>query len=311
MKLLKSLTVSVVALLFATTVQAKEVTLLMDWFPQGNQSVFWQAMLDNDNHDLKINIKAGGPGVKTANLVASGQVEFGLNGSDSVMMANSKGAGLVAVFANLDHVPYTLVFHPNQGIKTVQDLDGRRFAVVLGITYWKWIKKEYGVSADEFPLKGDLALFGKSPEMFQQGYSIFLPARLDDKGIANEQIKVADLGYKPYSTLFTTQKMIDENPELVQEVVDRLRAAFVKSLNDPKPTMDLILGKSKKVTPAVHMNAIELMKAEFLPKDYSKLGCMKSDRWAELAEQLKEVDVVPADFDSTSSFNLSFMGNCE
>ena len=63
MKLLKSLAVSVVALLFATTVQAKEVTLLMDWFPQGNQSVFWQAMLDNDEHDLKIIVKPGGPGV--------------------------------------------------------------------------------------------------------------------------------------------------------------------------------------------------------------------------------------------------------
>ena len=34
MKLLKSLAVSVVALLFATTVQAKEVTLPMDWFPR-------------------------------------------------------------------------------------------------------------------------------------------------------------------------------------------------------------------------------------------------------------------------------------
>jgi len=59
------------------------------------------------------------------------------------------------------------------------------------------------------------------------------------------------------------------------------------------------------------MNAIGLMKDEFLPKDYSKLGCMKTARWEELAGQLKEVDVVPADFDSTSSFNLSFMGNCE
>ena len=47
MKLFKSLAVSAVALLFAATAQAKEVTLLMDWFPQGNQSVFWQAMLDN------------------------------------------------------------------------------------------------------------------------------------------------------------------------------------------------------------------------------------------------------------------------
>ena len=60
MKLLKSLAVSVVALLFATTVHAKEVTLLMDWFPQGNQSVFWQAMLVNDEHDLKIIVKPGG-----------------------------------------------------------------------------------------------------------------------------------------------------------------------------------------------------------------------------------------------------------
>jgi NitT/TauT family transport system substrate-binding protein len=308
---MKNFLLVIVAMVFATTASAKEVTLLMDWFPQGNQSVFWQAMLDNDNHDLKINIKAGGPGIKTAQVVAAGQVEFGLNGSDSVMMANSKGAGLVAIFANLDHVPYTLVFHPNQGINTVKDLDGRRFAVVPGITYWKWIMKEYGVTANEFPLKGDLGLFAKSPEMFQQGYSIFLPARMDAKGIPNEQIKVSDLGYKPYSTLFTTQKIIDENPELVQKVVTRLRAAFAKSLSDPKPTMDLILSKSKKTTPAIHMNAINLMKDEFLPTDYSKLGCMNPARWNELAEQLKEVDVVPNNFDPSSSYNLSFMGNCE
>ena len=73
---MKRFLLAMVAMVFATSASAKEVTLLMDWFPQGNQSVFWQAMLDNDNHDLKINIKAGGPGVKTANLVAAGQVEF-------------------------------------------------------------------------------------------------------------------------------------------------------------------------------------------------------------------------------------------
>ena len=181
----------------------------------------------------------------------------------------------------------------------------------MGVTYWKWVKAEYGVTAQEFPLKGDLGLFAREKEMFQQGYSLFLPARLAAKGVPTDQIKLVDLGYRPYSTLFTTQKMIDENPELVQEVVDRLRAAFVKSLNNPDPTADLILSKSKKVTRDIHMNAIELMKAEFLPKDYSKLGCMKSERWDELAGQLKQVDMVPADFDPSTSYNLSFMGNCE
>ena len=311
MKLLKSLAVSLVALLFATTVQAKEVTLLMDWFPQGNQSVFWQAMLDNDNHDLKINVKPGGPGINTTAMTAAGSVEFGLQASDSVMSANAKGAGLVAIFANLDHVPYTLVFHPNRGINSVKDLDGRRFAVKMGVTYWKWVKAEYGISADEFPLKGDLGLFAKEKDMFQQGYSLFLPARLAAKGVPTEQITLESLGYRPYSVLFTTQKMIDENPELVQEVVTRLRAAFAKSLNNPDPTADLILSKSKKVTRDIHMGAIELMKADFLPSDYSKLGCMTSARWDELAGQLKQVDMVPADFDATSSYNLSFLGNCE
>ena len=91
MKLFKYMAVGLAAMLMATTVQAKEVTLLMDWFPQGNQSVFWQAQFDNQYHnDLEIIIKSGGPKVNTTTAVASGQVEFGLQASDSVMLANSK-----------------------------------------------------------------------------------------------------------------------------------------------------------------------------------------------------------------------------
>ena len=71
---MRNIFLGLVALLFVNSVQAKEVTLLMDWFPQGNQSVYWQAMLDNDDHDLKINIKPGGPKVRTTTAVASGQV---------------------------------------------------------------------------------------------------------------------------------------------------------------------------------------------------------------------------------------------
>ena len=99
-------------ILLAGASYAKEVTLLMDWFPQGNQSGYWQAQFDNEYHDdVKITIKAGGPKVRTTTAVASGQVEFGLNGSDSVMMANAKGAGLKAIFVSLNHVPYTCLLY--------------------------------------------------------------------------------------------------------------------------------------------------------------------------------------------------------
>ena len=310
---MKKILINLIVLTFAFPIFAKDkVTLLMDWFPQGNQSGFWQAQLDNQYHDdLEITVKPGGPKVRTTTAVASGQVEFGLNGSDSVMMANSKGAKLRAIFVSLGHVPYNLVYHPNTGVKTIQDLNGRRFAVVMGITYWKWVKHKYGLDkVQEFPLTGDLGLFAKTPNMFQQGYSIFLPARMDAKGIPNAQFKVADLGYRPYSVLFTSEKLIKGNPTLVQAVVDRLSMSFHKSLVDPKPTRDLILSKSKKTTVAIHNNALRLMKRDFLPKDWSKIGCQDPNRWVELANQMKEVDVLPADFDPHQSYDTSFKRGC-
>ena len=298
--------------MFGITNAKQKVTLLMDWFPQGNQSGFWQAQFDNQYHnDLEIIVKPGGPKVNTTTAVASGQVEFGLQASDSVMLANSKGAGLKGIFVSLNHVPYTLVFHPNTGVKSVKDLDGRPFAVKMGVTYWKWVKHTYKLDqVKEFPLTGDLGLFARTKNQFQQGYSLFLPARLDAKGVPNEQITVESLGYRPYSVLFTSDKLIKENPELVQAVVDRLSISFHKSLIDPKPTRDFILSKSKKVNAEIHNNALELMKKDFLPKDWSKIGCQDPNRWVELANQMKEVDVLPADFDPHQSYDTSFKRGC-
>ena len=298
--------------MFGITNAKQKVTLLMDWFPQGNQSGFWQAQFDNQYHnDLEIIVKPGGPKVNTTTAVASGQVEFGLQASDSVMLANSKGAGLKGIFVSLNHVPYTLVFHPNTGVKSVKDLDGRPFAVKMGVTYWKWVKHTYKLDqVKEFPLTGDLGLFARTKNQFQQGYSLFLPARLDAKGVPNEQITVESLGYRPYSVLFTSDKLIKENPELVQAVVDRLSISFHKSLIDPKPTRDFILSKSKKVNAEIHNNALELMKADFLPKDWSKIGCQDPQRWVEVANQMKEVNVLPANFDPHSSYDTSFKKGC-
>ena len=309
---MKKILIGIVALLFATTSFGKQVTLLMDWFPQGNQSGYWQAEFDNRYHtDVTIKVKAGGPKVNTTQMVASGQVEFGLQASDSVMMANAKGAGLKGIFVSLNHVPYTLVYHPNTGVKSVTDLNGRPFAVKMGVTYWKWVKQKYQLNdVKEFPLTGDLGLFARTPQQFQQGYSLFLPARLAAKGVATEQITIESLGYRPYSVLFTTDKMIKENPELVQAVVDRLSISFPKSLIDPKPTRDFILSKSKKVNAEIHNNALELMKRDFLPKDWSKIGCQDPNRWVELANQMKEVDVLPADFNPHDSYDTSFKKGC-
>ena len=71
---MKKIIALITALGLATTVFAtREVTLLMDWFPQGNQSGYFQAQFDNQYHDdVKIIIKSGGPSINTTAQVAAG-----------------------------------------------------------------------------------------------------------------------------------------------------------------------------------------------------------------------------------------------
>jgi len=297
---------------FVNTYAKEKVTILMNWFPQGNQSGFWQAQLDNPEYDdLEITIKSGGPRIRVITQVASGQVDFGFDDADDLMTARSKGAPVVAIFVTLDHAPYTIVYHPDQSINTIQDLNGRTGATVLGMTWWEWTKHTFGLdNVKEIPLSGDLGLFARTPEMFQTGYSIFLPMRFDAKGVTTKQFKIADYGYKPYSIVLTTEKMIRENPELVQKVVDRLRAGHIKAFANPAPTRDLILGKSKMTTPAIHNNAVRLMREDFFPKDHNKIGCQDPARWVELADQMKTIDALPADFDPHQSYDLSFQRGC-
>ena len=152
---MKKILISLVAFVFATSAFAKEVTLLMDWFPQGNQSGYWQAEFDNRYHtDVTIKVKAGGPKVNTTTAVASGQVEFGLQASDSVMLANAKGAGLKGIFVSLDHVPlYTCLSSKHrsqfcQGFrwKTICGQDGCHILEV-GKTYL-WFEQRQRISID-------------------------------------------------------------------------------------------------------------------------------------------------------------------
>ena len=116
----------------------------------------------------------------------------------------------------------------------------------MGVTYWKWVKKEYGVSADEFPLKGDLGLFApREKKCLNKDIRIFLTLDSVSKGVPNSTDYPESLGYRSYSVLFTTQKMIDENPELVQQVVDRLRV-LLQSHPTSDPTRILFLVNPRK-----------------------------------------------------------------
>jgi NitT/TauT family transport system substrate-binding protein len=286
-----------------------DVRILMDWFPQANQAGFWQTQQDDFGKPYKITVLPGGPKIQTIPQVSAGQAEFGVGNADDILLARLHGAPVRAVMAFLDYVPYDLTYHPDPKIKKIGDLKGKTFAVNLGFGYWEWIKKRYGLTgAHEIPVTGDLTLFKLDPEMVQQGYSIFLPYRMDAAGIPNAQFKVADLGYRPYDTLFTTDEMVQQHPEEVRAVVAAVRKGWAAFVADPSKVRAYILSMNTQIPPEVHDKAVgEIIKTLLPRKQY---GCMSDARWSELTKQLQDVNLLPPTFDPKPAYTTTMVAGC-
>lgn len=291
----------------------KPVRILSNWFAQPDQAGYWQAQQDKLGKEagIEISVLQGGPKIQTIPQVASGQAEFGIGNADDVLLARLRGAPVRAVFAHLDHVPYTLVYHADPAVKSVADLQGRTFAVNLGNAYWEWTKKQYKLAGTrEIPVSGDLSLFRNDPKMVQQGYSLFLPARMAAAGVQVQQITLASLGYRPYDVLFTTDDMIRKNPALVKATIAAVQKGWADYVRNPQALKPLITGMNKQMTPEIYDAANKEMIETLISHDLGRIGCMTDARWSELAGQLRSVNFLPAGFDAKQGYDRTLVPGC-
>lgn len=291
----------------------KPVRILSNWFAQPDQAGYWQAQQDKLGKEagIEISVLQGGPKIQTIPQVASGQAEFGIGNADDVLLARLRGAPVRAVFAHLDYVPYTLVYHADPAVKSITDLQGRTFAVNLGNAYWEWTKKQYKLAGTrEIPVSGDLSLFRNDPKMVQQGYSLFLPARMAAAGVQVQQITLASLGYRPYDVLFTTDDMIRKNPALVKATIAAVQKGWANYVRNPQGLKPLITGMNKQMTPEIYDAANKEMIETLISHDLGRIGCMSDARWNELAGQLRSVNFLPANFDVKQGYDRTLVPGC-
>jgi NitT/TauT family transport system substrate-binding protein len=293
--------------------ELKQVRILTNWFAQPDQAGYWQAQQDNLGKEagIKIAVLQGGPKIQTIPQVASGQAEFGIGNADDVLVARMRGAPIRAVFAHLDFVPYSFVYHSDPSVKSINDLQGRTFAVAIGSAYWEWLKKQYKLSGiREIPVSGDLSLFRNDPRMVQQGYSLYLPARMKAAGIEVQQISVPALGYRPYSVLFTTDEMIQKNPALVKATLAAVQKGWSNYVRNPAGLKTYLTGMNKQISSDVYDAANKEMLETLISHDLGKIGCMSDARWKENANQLRSVNFLPPGFDERQAYDRTLVPGC-
>jgi NitT/TauT family transport system substrate-binding protein len=131
---------------------------------------------------------------------------------------------------------------------------------------------------------------------------------MDALNVPNAQFKVADLGYRPYATLFTTDQMLQQHPDEVRAVIAAVMQGWHNFVADPSKVRPLILSLNSLVPGDVHDKAVAEMNRTLLPRRH--YGCMTDARWEELTKQLQDVSLLPAAFDPKQAYVSSFVPGC-
>ncbi|MFM1655412.1 ABC transporter substrate-binding protein [Brevibacillus sp. B_LB10_24] len=289
------------------------VTQVTNWFAQPEHGGQYAAQMKDFYKEagMDMTILPGGPKVSATQIVASGKAQFGMSQSDELLMARKEGLPLVAIAGIFQVSPQGFVYHKGQPIKTFSDFNGRQVWVTPGAGNWEYIKKEFKLdSVKEMAHNGSMTNFVADPTSVTQCYVTNEPFALEQQGVEVETMLVADSGYSPYvNVLFTTEKLIKENPELVKAYVE----ASIKGWNYYKDHSGEVNQFLQKSNPDLQLDAMDFtaktQKDFVYGGDAEKhgVGYMDKGRWEQLMKILVNLKLLDKELDVNEAFTNEFL----
>lgn len=295
----RSILPTLVLLLLASAAQAEntKVKLALNWKAEPEFAGFYAAQVNKifEKNKIEAEILQGGAGTPTVQMVASGQVEFGIVSGDEITLARANGADVVALFSVFQTAPYALMVREDSGIKDMKALfeSNLSVAVVKGLPYIVYLEKKYGPGkAKLVPYAGGITNFLADKNYAQQCFISSEPLLAAKNGVKTKTFMIADSGFNPYTVVLATNgSLIRKNPALIKAMVDSAREGWTSYIKDPTSTHELIA----KLNPAMTvegMKEMQKVEAKLIETGDAKkhgLGIMTETRWAELNKQLYDL----------------------
>jgi NitT/TauT family transport system substrate-binding protein len=289
--------------------KAQTASILQNWFAQAEQGGYWDAMSKQyaKAKGVTITVQQGGPGIQTIPQVAAGKATFGVGNADEILVARKNGLPVVAVAAGFDTNLQCMMFHKDAGISSFTDLNGHQVAAVPS-PYFDYLKSHFKLSnIKQVNYTGSMATFKLNNDLVQQCFVTAEPYVAQQQNIPAGFLSVAkDGGYNPYGNLlFTTEKVIKDNPNMVRAVVSAVTQGWTDFLSDPSVAKSAVIAANKDNDPAAFDYSAKAIKdGNYLG---ATVGAMTDARWKTLSDQLASVGDLPAGFDYSKAFTTQFL----
>lgn len=291
-----------------------KVRLALNWYPEAEHGGFYTALVNGYYADegLDVEILPGGPNSPVIQRVARGDVEFGIEIADRVLVGRAQGADIVTVMAPIQTNPQCLMVHADSGIESFDELKDLTLMMSSGAPWAIYLQKTLPLEGCKVvPNPGSVAQFLADEKTAQQGYVFSEPYVVREKGGQARPLMIADLGYNPYtSVLIASRSTIDRTPELVQKMVRASVRGWQAYLESPEETNRYIHEQNPEMSLEILAFGADQVRPLCITDEVplEQLGMMSADRWQTMADQLIEVDAIQAgQVKPTEAFTLEFL----
>lgn len=283
--------------------ETKPITITLDWKPEPEFGGFYQADLSGafKKRGLNIALASAGAGAPTWQLVASKQTDFATTAADQVLLARSKGADVVALFAVYQTFPQGIMVHQARGFKTIEDVFTHPGTLAAEDDTWlKYLLAKFpNPKVTITGYSSGIAAFLAKPDYSQQCFVTSEPLLAKRDGGDPQTFLIADSGYNPYTTVLITRgQVIRDHPDRVKAIVDACRDGWRQYLNDPTAA-NAAMGKLNTEMDAETFKQAAAAQKPLIETGTTPFGSMSADRWNQLAGQLVQLKVIdtapPAD----------------
>ncbi len=279
---------------------ATKVSIQLNWVPEPEFGGLYAAVEKGiyAKAGLDVTIVKGSAGVPSAQLAASGKVEFAVVTGGEVVTLRARGAELVALYAQFRLSPRGIVVHKDSPHKSLESLWKSDSTVVLepGLAFGKWLDSKFGGQAlKRVPSTGNLAGFIADKALAQAVYVFAEPVELERRKVPVRILDVADTGFNPYEAVIVTRKAyLDSDKATVEAFVDATREGWKAYLADPGPINAVMAELNPAMSKAAMDTSVRLAERYIKGLDDGALGSMSTARWAALVDQLVQLGELKA-----------------
>jgi len=322
-RLWKSLRIAIVAVIASTGWTSAEaantpVTFQLNWMAGGPNAGFESALAQGFYKDagLDVTIVQGNGSANTAQLVASGRAQLAYADAVAVMQLIAKGAPMNIVATVYQSNPNALMALKKTGIKSFQDLKGKKVGVPSGssqTTMLPLLLKANNLKESDITMI-DMPVSSMVPSLLQGQVDAVLGSidayqiQAESQGAQLDVYRFADYGVPTVSTsIFASNEYLKSNPDVVKKFV----AASLKGWSFAIDHPDQAIKDVKQVFPDTNEKLATQELAAIGPLFCSGgakyIGKAEPALWTKSQDLLAEVKLLPAGQDPKSYYTFDYL----